>query len=147
MFYRQERNVKINDRDITQKELQEIYADFKNIEIQDGIRQSEQVRYQYVAEENDNVIGFASGLTNHKWFYLTDLWVREDYRRQGLGTKLLLMLENKIKSAGIEHIWTWTTGIVNPAFYKKQGYEVFAIFEDFSGKKGFHQTGFRKDLV
>ena len=139
--------MKITDRDITQKELQEIYDDFKKIEIKDGIQQVEQKRYQYVAEEKDKVIGFASGLTNHKWFYLTDLWVHEDYRRRGLGTKLLVMLEDKIKSAGTLYIWTWTTGVINPMFYKKQGYEVFATFEDFSGKKGFHQTGFKKDLV
>ena len=46
----------ITDRDITKKELEEIYNDFKMIE---------QVRYQFVAEENDIIIGLASGLTNH----------------------------------------------------------------------------------
>jgi len=30
-----------------------------------------QIRYQFIAEDNDHlVIGFASGLTNHKWLNL-----------------------------------------------------------------------------
>ena len=140
-------SMKITDRDITKEELNSIYDDFKKIEIQDNIPQVKQERYQFIAEMNDTVIGFASGLTNHKWFYLTDMWVHEDHRRQGLGTKLLGMLEDKIKSIGMEHIWTWTTGPANSIFYENQGYYAFTIFEDFCEVEGYHQTGFRKDLV
>ena len=136
----------ITDRDITEQELQDIYDDFTKIEIQDGVPQLKQERYQFIAEENDIIIGFASGLTNHKWFYLTDLWVHEDYRRHGLGAKLLKMLEYKIKAIGMEHIWTWTTGFINPKFYESQGYEVFTVLEDFCEVKGYHKTGYRKDL-
>ena len=75
---------------------------------------------QFIAEENDIIIGFASGLTNHNWFYLSDMWVHEDYRRQGLGAKLLSLLEEKVKSIGVEHIWTWTTGFIKPKFYENQ---------------------------
>ena len=137
----------ITDRDISKKELNDIYDDFKEIEIQDNVPPNNQRRYQFIAEENDIIIGFASGLTNHKWFYLTDMWVHEDYRRQGLGTKLLTMLEDKVKSIGMEHIWTWTTGFRNPKFYEKLGYRVFTIFEDFCEIKGYHKTGYRKDLI
>jgi len=103
-----------SDRDISKKELGDIYDDFRKIEVQDGVPPSNQRRYQFVAEENGKIIGFASGITNHKWFYLSDMWVHEDYRRQGLGAKLLKLLEDKVKSAGMEHIWTWTTGFINP---------------------------------
>ena len=137
----------ITDRDISKKELNDIYDDFKEIEIQDNVPPNNQRRYQFTAEENDVIIGFASGLTNHKWFYLSDMWVHADYRRQGLGGKLLGMLEEKVKSIGMEHIWTWTTGFINPKFYESQGYKVFTIFEDFCEVKGYHQTGYRKDLI
>jgi len=136
----------ISQREISKSELNDIYEDFSKIEVQDGIPQREQARFQFLAEENGEVIGFASGLTNHRWFYLTDLWVHENYRRQGLGTKLLKMLEEKAASAGMEHIYTWTSGFVNPAFYTKQGYTVFAVFEEFFEVKGYHHIGFRKDL-
>ena len=138
--------MKITDRDITKKELDDIYDDFKKIEVQDGMPPNNQVRHQFIAEENNIVIGFVSGLTNHKWFYLSDMWVHEDYRRQGLGARLLNMLEEKVKSIGMEHIWTWTTGFINPKFYESQGYKIFTIFDDFCEVKGYHQTGYRKDF-
>lgn len=138
--------MRITDRDITKNELDNIYNDFKKIELQDGVPDTEQKRYQFIAEEDSIIIGFASGLTNHKWFYLTDLWVHENYRRQGLGSKLLKMLEDKVKSIGMEHIYTWTSGFINPKFYEKQGYKAFTVFEDFFEIKGYHHIGYRKDF-
>lgn len=137
----------ITTRDITKQELEDIYADFKKIEQQDGVPAAPQVRYQYVAEENGIIVGFVSGLTNHKWFCLTDLWVHKDYRRQGMGAKLLRMLEEKIQSIGIEHVYLWTSGFINPLFYEKQGYRVFTVFEDFFEVEGYHHIGYRKDLT
>ena len=137
----------ITDRNITKDELDRIYDDFKKIEKQDGVPDANTKRYEYIAEENNEIVGFVSGLTNHQWFYLSDLWVHEDYRRKGLGTKLLLMLETRIKSIGIKHIYTWTSGFINPKFYEKQGYSVFTIFEDFYEIEGYHQIGYRKDLI
>lgn len=138
--------MKITDRNISKEELDKIYDDFKKIEKQDGITDANTKRYEYLAEENNKIIGYVSGLTNHKWFYLSDLWIHEDYRRKGLGTKLLLMLEIKVRSFGINHIYTWTSGFINPKFYEKQGYKFFTIFEDFFEVKGYHQIGYRKDL-
>jgi len=137
----------ISDREITKAELDDIYADFKKIEKQDGVPDHEQKRYNIIAEENGMVVAFASGLTNHKWFFLSDLWVHAEYRRKGHGSKVLSMLEDKVKSAGIEHIYTWTSGFSNPKFYEKQGYNVFTIFEDFFEIKGYHHIGYRKDFV
>ena len=139
-------NVKITDREISKTELEEIYADFRNIEVRDGVPHFEQKRYNVTAEENGNVVGFASGLTNRKWFFLSDMWIREDYRRRGLGTKLLSMLEDSIKAIGIEHIYTWTSGFINPIFYEKLGYSKFTVFEDFFEVEGYHHIGYRKDL-
>jgi N-acetylglutamate synthase and related acetyltransferases len=134
------------DREITKTELDDIYEDFKKIERDDGVPYSEQKRYQFIAEENGIVIGFVSGLTNHKWFYLSDLWVHENQRRNGLGTKLLTMMEEKVWSLGIEHIYTWTSGLINPFFYEKMGYDRFVVFENFYGIEGYHQIGYRKDV-
>ena len=138
--------MKITDRNVTKQELKEIYDDFKKIERQDGVPDGERKRYSFVAEENGMVIGFASGLTHHKWFFLSDLWVHEAYRRKGLGSKLLLMLENKVLSIGMEHIYLWTSGCINPKFYEKHNYKIFTIFEDFFEIEGYHHIGYRKDF-
>ena len=137
----------ISDREIAQNELRAIYDDFKRIETNDGVPPCEQQRYSRIAEENGLVVGFASGLTNHKWFFLTDLWVHEDFRRQGLGGKLLAMLEDTVQDVGITHVYTWTSGFQNPHFYERQGYRVFALLEDFFEVKGYHHIGYRKDFL
>jgi len=139
--------MEIYDRIVTDDEFKNIYDDFKKIEIQNGIPQAEEKRYRLVAEENGNLIGVAEGYTNHKWFVLATLWVHEDYRRQGLGTKLLVMFEDKLKAAGIEHIYLWTSGCINPKFYEKQGYKVFTILENLYELEGYHYIGYRKDLI
>jgi len=139
--------MKISDREVTKQELKVIYDDFKKIDINYGVPHVEQTRYNVTAEENGTVIGMASGLTNHKWFYLSDLWIHEDYRGQGLGAKLLAMLEGKIKSIGIEHIYTWTTAYnSNEIFYEKQGYRQCFVFEDFFEINNGHHICLRKDF-
>ena len=138
--------MKFVDREITKSELQAIYDDFKKIEIQDGLPLEESKRYNVVVEEHDTVIGFASGLTEYRWFHLTDLWIHESCRRQGIGGKILRMLEEKVRAIGMEHVYTWTTGLINPLFYEKQGYERFTTFENYCGVEGYHKIGYRKDL-
>ena len=138
--------MQITEREITQEELNRIYEDFTKIEIRGGVPQTPVMRYQYTVEEDGKVIGFVSGLTEHKWFYLSDLWVEEEHRRSGLGSKLLVMMEEKARSAGMEHVYTWTTGRINPIFYEKHGYKRFTVFEDFCEVEGYHRIGYRKDL-
>ena len=139
--------MKITQREITKEELNMIYEDFKKIEIADGVPQQKEERYQFTAEENGEVIGCASGLARYRWFYLTDLWIDERYRRQGLGSELLTLLEDLVRTKGIEHIYTWTSGMINPFFYEKHGYRAFTVFENFYEIEGYHHIGYRKDFA
>lgn len=136
----------IFERKVTKAELAEIYKDFDAMMLADGIEPSAQERYEFVAEDEGKLVGIASGLTNHRWFYLSDLWVERGYRGRGIGGRLLSSLEDKVKSLGIGNIYTWTAGHEAPAFYKKRGYEVFTVFENFYERDGYDQVGFAKNL-
>ena len=136
----------ITERNITPAELESIYDDFREIEISDGVPQRKTERFQYVLEDGGAVIGYVSGITEHKWFYLTDLWIAQPHRRHGLGTKLLTMMEQKAADIGMEHIYLWTAGRINPLFYDKNGYTRFAVLEDKYEVEGYHQIGYRKDI-
>ena len=103
-------------------------------------------RYSLAADEDRRIVGFISGLRDHKWLFLTDIWVKETHRRQGIGSQLLKSIEDKIKADGLEHIYLWTYGPDNQKFYEKNGYYQFAVFEDFYEVKGYHQIGYRKEL-
>ena len=137
----------ISDRTVMEDEWKNIYADLEKIHSQNGIPPFKEERHRLVIDENEEIIGVADGYTNHKWFYFALLLVREDYRRQGLGTKLLVMLEEKLKEAGIEHIYLWTSGFINPKFCEKHGYNLFTVFENLYEAEGHHHMGYRKDLV
>jgi len=141
--------MKITKREITKAEHEIILNDFRQIEIRHGVPAADTRRLN-VTVENDagEVIGFASGLTNRKWFSLTDLWVDEDYRGQGVGKKILQMLEADALAAGMAYIHTQTTGYDrNEVFYQQQGYEIVRTFEDFFGVDGGHHYELMKKLT
>ena len=110
-----------------------------------------QERFGFVALNEGKLIGCSSGLAQidsdryGKYFYLSDLLVEKEYRKSGYGKKLLELLENKIKSIGIEYIWTWTAGYEAPNFYIKQGYRAFTTFENFY-PSGHARVGIIKKL-
>lgn len=139
--------MEFSKREVTKEEYERIYADFRKIEIEYGVSEENSRRLNVVVEEGGEVVGFASGLVNRKWFNLTDLWVDERYRGQGLGAKVLVELEEDARKQGVEHIYTWTTAYnSNEVFYQKQGYRQVLVFEDFFGVPNGHHVCLRKDF-
>ena len=133
------------DREIMQNELELVYKLMKQ-ERQNIFPQRSQIKYSRVIEDSGEVIGYVAGYTNHKWFMLTDMWTKPGYRRQGLGSKLLLLLEEHVRNIGMKHVYTWTTGGNNARYYESLGYKCFAVFENSFGVEGIHHIGYRKDF-
>lgn len=75
------------------------------------------------AETIGGLIGERCGDT----VYLKTLWVHDDCRRQGVGAKLMDMLESKAKSSGVSRIITNTYGFQSRVFYENQGFELFSV--------------------
>ena len=80
------------------------------------------------------------------WFYLTDLYVEEGFRAQGLGKKLVNSLELEISKIGVSKIWTWTAGYEASEFYQKQGYSVFTQLKNWYSD-GSSRIGLKKELL
>lgn len=135
----------IIERDVTKEELARMKVGFEEHALEHGIPPYTQKRLGFVAMDDGRFVGCSSGLTDHNWFHLTDLWLEKDCRGQGLGKKLLRSLEGLVVSEGISRIYTWTAGYEAPEFYKSQGYEVFAEFEDYF-PTGHSRVGLKKDL-
>lgn len=65
------------------------------------------------------------------------LWVDENFRENGYGSKLVKKVEDLAVEKGCRFIYLDTFSFQAPEFYKKNGYEVFGMLEDHP--KGFNQ--------
>ena len=58
------------------------------------------------------------------------LWVHEDMRRQGLGTRLLSEFEREAVDRGCYQISLHTYSFQAPKFYQKHGYQVLFVLDN-----------------
>ena len=138
--------IRITKREPKIEERSHLFTDLDHILAEAGVPPRGYKRFSLVAEDEGKLVGYTSGIADHRWLLLSDMWVEENYRRQGVGSHLLKCLEDNVKASGIEHIYLWTYGPVNPKFYEKNGYQTFTVFENYYEVEGYNQTGYRKDL-
>ena len=81
-------------------------------------------------DTNGNIIAGILGGTYWGWMYVDILWVHENHRRKGIGTKLLKEAEKEATVRGCHHVHLDTMSWQAPKFYKKHGYEVIGILPD-----------------
>ena len=81
-------------------------------------------------DENGNIIGGIIGGTYWGWMYVDILWVHENHRHKGIGSKLLIEAEKEAIRRGCHHVHLDTMSWQAPDFYKKLGYEIIVILPD-----------------
>ena len=81
-------------------------------------------------DDGGNPIGGLLGGTYWGWMYVDILWVHENHRHKGIGSKLLLAAEKEAICRGCHHVHLDTMSWQAPEFYKKHGYEVVGILPD-----------------
>ncbi|MBI1208766.1 MAG: GNAT family N-acetyltransferase [Azospirillum sp.] len=96
-------------------------------------------------DESSRVVGGAVGFIAGRDFFLDWLWVVDDLRGQGAGSRLLDAIEQAAREHGCERCTLNTFSFQAPAFYRGQGYQVLAEIPDFL--VGFTKIYFRKPLT
>ena len=83
----------------------------------------------FVALQNNNVVGFAGIWKSVDDCHITDIVVKKDFRRHGIGSKLLEKLIKKAKSENANSITLEvdSTNIPAQELYKKYGFEILGI--------------------
>jgi GNAT superfamily N-acetyltransferase len=65
------------------------------------------------------------------WLHVHLLWVAEEARGRGLGSRLLAIGEEQARARGCKHSWLDTFSFQAPDFYAKRGYVAFGVLEDY----------------
>ena len=90
-------------------------------------------------DKDGNVIGGIIGGTYWGWMYIEILWVHENHRRTGIGSKLLSEAEKEAIRRGCHHVHLDTMSWQAPGFYLRKGYEVIGVLQDIpKGNKKYH---------
>ncbi|MFG3515561.1 GNAT family N-acetyltransferase [Streptomyces bobili] len=84
---------------------------------------------------SDDTGALAGGLVGHTWtawLHVTYLWVDERHRGAGLGSRLLAEAERLARDdRGCSRSRVETWDFQAPHFYRRQGYEVVCVIEDY----------------
>lgn len=91
--------------------------------------------FNFIAKEEDKIIGIITGHSYYKEVHIGDLIVLEEYRKKHIGSKLVQEVEKYFENKGFENINLTTYEFQAPEFYKKCGFEVEFIRENKKNKK------------
>lgn len=84
-----------------------------------------------VEDKNGNIIaGILSKMYCWNCLYIDVLWVKEEHRKDGLGSRLLKEIESVAIEKGCYLIHLDTFDFQAKDFYIKHGYEVFGVLDE-----------------
>lgn len=100
----------------------------------------------YVIKGQGNIIaGIRVVLYLNECMFISVLFVEEQHRGKGLGTRLLKHAEEQAKSIGIRLVHLDSFDFQAKDFYLKQGYEIFGVLNDCP--KGHKRYFLKKEIA
>ncbi len=78
--------------------------------------------FAFAAKQNGKVIGVIKGHSFYREVHIGELIVEEACRGQGIGTKLLSVVEAHFRGKGFDNINLTTYRFQAPEFYRKNGF-------------------------
>lgn len=86
-----------------------------------------------VNDDDSQLLAGLSGYTAWGWLYIRWLWVREEYRRQGIASNLLNRAEQEAQKRGCVGAHIDTFNPLAHRIYERHGYREFGSIPDFVG--------------
>ena len=95
----------------------------------------------YVEDDSGELMAGLVAETFGNWLEIEYLFVKEDLRGQGIGSKLLQQAESEAKKRNCRYVFVNTYQFQAPAFYQKHGYkEVFTLKDyPYTGQRHYYQ--------
>ena len=85
----------------------------------------------FLRDTAGTVVGGLVGGTFWDWLHVDLLWVAEELRGRGYGSRLLAEAEAEAVRRGCRHAYLETIAFQAPDFYRARGYRVFGDLADF----------------
>jgi len=89
------------------------------------------INRKIINEQGKIIAGILGSVYLWDCMHIDLFWVEENYRKQGIGTQLLLEIEDEAKSKHIRMIHLDTFDFQAKDFYEKNGYVVYGILDDY----------------
>jgi ribosomal protein S18 acetylase RimI-like enzyme len=87
----------------------------------------------FVRDEAGEIVAGLHGWTWGRTGFVQTLWVREDLRHRGLGTRLLAAAESEAARRGCREVHLDSHSYQAPGFYRRLGYEVIGELPGWPG--------------
>ncbi len=84
----------------------------------------------FLAFDNDKLIGGAIGFVEYNWYFLDLLYIDEEYRNRNIGTNLIKEIEKFALKEHLTGVRMETWNFQAKGFYEKNGYSVFGEIKD-----------------
>jgi ribosomal protein S18 acetylase RimI-like enzyme len=99
----------------------------------------------FVRDHENMIRGGIIGYTKWNWLSVDVVWLSEDLRGRRMGSEMLARIEQMAIQRGcvLAHLDTFDFQALG--FYQKQGYEIFAILDDYP--KGHQRFYLKKELL
>ena len=127
-------------KDGKQSDIDEIYEMLKSYNLSNREASENIPLGVYYEDESERKLAGLTGETFGNWLCINYLFVAENLRNKGIGTKIVLSAENEARKRNCKYVFVDTFSFQAPKFYEKLGYkEVFSLNEyPYTGKRHYY---------
>ena len=127
--------INITDK-IEVRDRNEIYDKLMNFNVKE-VKEKPKELGVFIRDDNQNTIAALLGYSWGKWLFINTLWVEKEWRRQGVGSRIIAIAEDKAAERNCKFVLVDTYDFQSPEFYKKLDYkDAFTLIEcPFSGSR------------
>lgn len=125
--------IKLVDK-LPKKVEEKMHSGFLEYETANGININYK-SFSLILTNNEKVVGVLNAYTAFAEIYIDDIWVDSTHRGKGFGIKLIQNLEERFKNKGFNNINLVTSAFQAPEFYKKCGFKLEFVRENFKNPK------------
>ncbi len=120
-------NFRITD-DGNQNDIDEIHNMLKSYNLSKREKSENIPLGVYYEDETGKKLAGLTGNLFGNWLCINYLFVSENLRNQGIGSKIIITAENEARNRGCKYVFVDTFSFQAPAFYEKMGYRcVFSL--------------------